>query len=40
MGSTVILLLPADACRWRENLEPGVTTVMGGAIGDLAAPSA
>jgi phosphatidylserine decarboxylase len=25
MGSTVILLLPADSCSWRENFEPGVT---------------
>ena len=39
MGSTVILLLPQDACRWRENLEPGDSTVMGEAIGELAAPA-
>ncbi|MDH3864324.1 MAG: phosphatidylserine decarboxylase, partial [Gammaproteobacteria bacterium] len=37
MGSTVILLLPADSCSWRENFEPGVTTVMGESIGELAA---
>jgi phosphatidylserine decarboxylase len=40
MGSTVILLLPEDSCRWREDLEPGATTVMGEAIGDLVAPAA
>ena len=39
MGSTVILLLPADSCSWRGDFEPGVTTVMGKAIGELAAPA-
>jgi phosphatidylserine decarboxylase len=38
MGSTVILLLPAGSCSWRGDFEPGVTTVMGKAIGELAAP--
>jgi phosphatidylserine decarboxylase len=37
MGSTVILLLPAGSCSWRENFEPGITTVMGKTIGELAA---
>jgi phosphatidylserine decarboxylase len=39
MGSTVILLLPPDTCSWRENFAAGVTTVMGTAIGELAAPA-
>ena len=39
MGSTVILLMPPESCNWRENLEPGATTVMGAAIGELAAPA-
>ena len=39
MGSTVILLLPKDCCSWREDFEAGVTTVMGTAIGELAAPA-
>ncbi len=39
MGSTVILLLPQDSCSWRENFDPGVTTVMGEAIGHLVAPA-
>ena len=39
MGSTVILLLPANSCSWRANFEPGVATVMGEAIGDITAPA-
>ena len=39
MGSTVILLLPPDSCSWRRNFQPGDATVMGEAIGELAAPA-
>ena len=40
MGSTVILLLPPDSCSWRGDFQPGDSTVMGEAIGELAAPGA
>jgi phosphatidylserine decarboxylase len=40
MGSTVILLLPPDSCSWHDTFEAGDTTVMGRAIGELAAPAA
>ena len=40
MGSTVIVLLPKDSCTWHDDFETGVTTVMGRAIGELAAPGA
>ena len=33
MGSTVILLLPGDACTWDDDLEPGETLRMGEEIG-------
>lgn len=33
MGSTVILLSPAGACEWHENLRPGTTVRVGEAIG-------
>lgn len=36
MGSTVILLLPAGACAWDDDLEPGETLRMGEEIGELA----
>jgi phosphatidylserine decarboxylase len=39
MGSTVILLLPEGSCCWHRDFEPGVTTVMGKSIGELAAPA-
>jgi phosphatidylserine decarboxylase len=35
MGSTVILLLPAGACEWDDDLEPGHTLRMGEEIGEL-----
>lgn len=35
MGSTVILLLPKDACEWDDDLEPGETLKMGVEIGEL-----
>lgn len=37
MGSTVIVLLPAQSCSWDDDLVPGVTTRMGTRIGRLAA---
>ena len=40
MGSTVIVLLPPDSCTWSDDLEAGAKTVMGEAIGELAAPGA
>ena len=33
MGSTVILLLPRDACEWHAELQPGESVVMGLPIG-------
>jgi phosphatidylserine decarboxylase len=36
MGSTVILLLPPGACKWREDLVTGSRVRMGEAIGKLA----
>jgi phosphatidylserine decarboxylase len=38
MGSTVIVLLPPGRSTWHNDFVPGVTTVMGSAIGELAAP--
>lgn len=35
MGSTVILLLPENACAWGDFLKPGATLHMGSAIGKL-----
>ena len=35
MGSTVIMLLPANSCNWSEDLAPGTTTRMGTGIGML-----
>lgn len=35
MGSTVILLLPAGACDWDDDLEPDRTVRMGEEIGEL-----
>jgi hypothetical protein len=32
------VLLPKGSCAWRDELQPGITTVMGRAIGELAAP--
>jgi phosphatidylserine decarboxylase len=40
MGSTVIILLPPASCSWHDEFEAGVTTVMGEAIGQLAASGA
>jgi phosphatidylserine decarboxylase len=40
MGSTVIVLLPQGSCTWHDDFSPGVTTVMGRSIGELAAPGA
>jgi len=40
MGSTVIVLLPKDSCTWHDDFEPGATTVVGRAIGKLAAAGA
>jgi phosphatidylserine decarboxylase len=37
MGSTVIVLLPANRCTWIDGLVPGATTRMGTRIGQLAA---
>jgi phosphatidylserine decarboxylase len=39
MGSTVILLLPAGACAWREDLVPGARIRTGEAIGRLVGPA-
>ncbi len=35
MGSTVIILMPRDACEWHDDLEPGKTVRMGESIGKL-----
>jgi phosphatidylserine decarboxylase len=35
MGSTVILLFPRDAIRWREPCQPGAPLQMGQALADL-----
>lgn len=35
MGSTVILLLPADTCEWNEDMRAGETVRVGEAIGAL-----
>jgi phosphatidylserine decarboxylase len=35
MGSTVIVLMPKDACDWHDNLEPGKTVRMGESIGKV-----
>ena len=40
MGSTVIVLLPPDSCTWHDDFKAGARTVMGEAIGELAAPGA
>jgi phosphatidylserine decarboxylase len=37
LGSTVILLLPADAAAWRRDLKPGRAVRMGEALGRLEA---
>lgn len=37
MGSTVIVLLPQDACDWRDDLKPGATVRMGESIGKVSA---
>lgn len=37
MGSTVILLLPQNACEWSAELQPGVTVRMGQPIGAIPA---
>ena len=37
MGSTVIILLPRDSCSWHGDFNAGARTVMGTAIGELAA---
>ncbi len=37
MGSTVILLLPENSCRWDDVLKPGATLRMGDAIGKFQA---
>ena len=37
MGSTVIILLPESACAWNADLETGVATRVGAAIGQLSA---
>ncbi len=39
MGSTVILLLPAGANSWRDDLAPGTRLRMGESIGRLAKPA-
>lgn len=39
MGSTVIVLLPAGTCSWREGLVPGERVRMGEAIGRLRDPA-
>jgi len=39
MGSTVIMLLPADTCEWRNDLVPGATVRMGEAIAELSSRS-
>lgn len=39
MGSTVIVLLPAGACEWDDDLEPGETLRMGEEIGEFAEAS-
>ena len=38
MGSTVIVLLPADRCKWHDDLVAGATVSMGQAIGHQPAP--
>jgi phosphatidylserine decarboxylase len=35
MGSTVIMLLPADRCQWHDALQPDRTVRMGESIGSL-----
>jgi len=35
MGSTVIVLMPKDACEWHDDLEPGKTVRMGESIGKV-----
>ena len=40
MGSTVIVLLSKNSCRWHDGFEAGATTVTGKAIGELSAPGA
>ena len=35
MGSTVIMLLPAEVCEWDGDLQPGATLRVGEAIGQL-----
>ena len=40
MGSTVVVLLPPGSCTWRDDFDPGVTTVMGRPIGELTATGA
>jgi phosphatidylserine decarboxylase len=37
MGSTVVVLLPANTCVWNAGIRPGATVRMGEAIGTLAA---
>lgn len=37
MGSTVILLLPANTCEWDSDMRPGASVRVGGAIGALTA---
>jgi phosphatidylserine decarboxylase len=37
MGSTVILLLPAGAVEWRQDLAPGRAVRMGEALGRIGA---
>jgi phosphatidylserine decarboxylase len=39
MGSTVILLLPADTCEWDDDLRAGETVRVGEAIGALSDPA-
>ena len=39
MGSTVILLLPADACEWNDDLRSGEKVRVGEAIGALSGPA-
>ena len=40
MGSTVIVLLPPGSATWHDEFKAGVRTIMGEAIGELAAPGA
>lgn len=35
MGSTVIILMPKDACEWHDDLQPGKTVRMGESIGKI-----